>query len=95
MLAQDEGEAERQLLVVGQAQEEGGRAVEVGRGLWVLDVLDNAVVAGFALGGIAGGREGVWADTEEGAVATIDDVEGCDRDCLYSAWLEPGRGGWG
>lgn len=86
MLAQNEGEGKGQLLVVGQAQEEGRRAVGVGGGVWVLDELDQAFVGRVALGGIAGGGEGIRGDVEEGAVAAGGDVEGCDRDYLWSAW---------
>lgn len=81
VLAQDKGEVEEQLVVAGQAQQEGGRAVGVGQRVGVLDKVDEGVVARLALGGIAGGGEGVGRDVEQRAVTGVGDGEGGDGDC--------------
>jgi hypothetical protein len=96
VLAQDKGEVEEQLVVGGQAQQEGRRAVGVGQGLGVLDKVDEGVVAGLAPGGIAGGGEGVGRDVEQRAVAGVGDTEGGDRDCRarVGELAEQSRASW-
>lgn len=81
VLAQDKGEVEEQLVVAGQAQQEGGRAIGMGQRVGVLDEVDEGVVARLALGGIPGGGEGVGRDVEQRAVAGVGDGEGGDGDC--------------
>lgn len=65
----------------GSARWWGWRAELGWAGLAYLDVLDNAIVAKVAAGGIARGGEGVGGDVQQRAVAAIGDAEGGDRDC--------------
>jgi hypothetical protein len=54
-----------------------------------LDVLDHAVVAKVAAGGIARSGKGIWGNIQKGTVAAIGDVERSHRDW---GWLGLGCG---